>query len=190
MSEFDKILFGYEKCTHKVLTKIKLFGHRNANTKELVNYNFKLKNMNEKKIEKVFGKHKLKMTERILVKILNKENDEVIGPYRIDKYTFLTDKIYECVNAYKNAKNYATTRQIVFTFPTEHCFETIQLIRRKNKLNVIVNMRSCNVIDNFAVDMILAYKIGRLFESLCFPTSMKSKKINLYGNFGSLHYFV
>lgn len=109
------------------------------------------------------------------------------GPYDTTHYTLLSKEIDYAVSRLKSDGPYS--RQAVISFPAIHCFESIQIIIRPKRdrhiVNIIVNMRSCNVVKNFANDMFLSYMVAQEIILRAFNDALEMG--TLYFNAGSLH---
>lgn len=115
-----------------------------------------------------------------------------IGPYCSKYYTFLGDAITEASKMFTSDGPY--TRRAVVTFPSSHCFSSIQVLVRPTPdghiATIIVNMRSCNVESNFIDDMLLSHMLGKLMLDRGFGYGHGVKIKDLAINIGSLHRFI
>ena len=124
--------------------------------------------------------------------VLSRNEKCHFGPYDSMYYTFLVDEILSASAQF--VIDGPNTRRAIITFPREHCFTSIQLLVRPgtfndpgHKCSVLVSMRSCNVIDNFANDLYLAYLISQEVLKHGFGTLHGIKTDSMRVNIGSLH---
>ena len=127
--------------------------------------------------------------EKEFIESICKFQKKVIGPYITEKYFILVPALKEAVAQLKHDCN--ETRRAVITFPSEHCFQSIQFLVRENTINVVCFMRSCNAIKNLPYDAWLCYKLADMFAYYMNKTSKESpyKCHKLTMMFGSLHVF-
>ena len=112
-----------------------------------------------------------------------------IGPYITEKYFLLIPALKEAIMQLKN--DCAETRRCVITFPSEHCFQSIQFLIRENTVHVICYMRSCNVIKNLPHDILICSIMADIFskyvKDLLGIEVYEHHSISML--FGSLHVF-
>lgn len=114
---------------------------------------------------------------------------EKIGPYIMDKYTFIIPAIKSSIKWFLD--DCEETRRCIVKFPPEHCFQSVQFLLRENTVNVVCHMRSCDAIKNLPHDAWLcSYMADILAESLnkCYNISpYKNHRVTMM--FGSLHVY-
>ena len=113
----------------------------------------------------------------------------MVGPYDTSKYLHLLPSIKKCLKHLKS--DCYDTRRCVITFPSEHCFQSIQFLYRDNTINVICFMRSCDAIKNLAYDMWLCSFLGDVFKKHFEDvTGLKPHPVNrIVMTIGSLHVY-
>lgn len=122
--------------------------------------------------------------ENLLVAVYRGDNSYVSDIYDSSYYTFLLEAISKAREVYKNDN--LLSRRLVVSFPSTHCFESIQVILRDGTANIIVNMRSCNAVKNLMSDLYLGYRLGHIMLA---ESGVDFDNVNIYANIGSLHIF-
>lgn len=100
----------------------------------------------------------------------------VSGIYLIDDYVDLIQKAEE----YKN-QGTGSNRQTLIYFKPLHCFQSMQFMKTDDGAKVIVNMRSCNLTENFLIDLALSWIVtNNVFDQ-------QFSEIDVVMNIASLH---
>ena len=127
--------------------------------------------------------------ERQFIEAISKFEDKNIGPYITSKYFNLIPGVKKAVKILFT--DCYESRRCVITFPSEHCFQSIQFLIRENTVNVVCYMRSCNVIKNLPHDIWICSKLADIFAGCI--TRMTGEKLYKFYDikmmFGSLHVF-
>ena len=164
-----------------------LHGEDVRDTKEIINHSSTYHDITTAEILKTFDLD-LSLTMNFEYDIDNKIIN-TYGPYEMTKYHNIFDNLREAMQ--NLITDNINTRRCVIQFDKEHCFQNIQFLIRNNKLIVICNMRSCNVIDNFKSDIyicsILADRFKKLYVNM-FSKSLEQTH-DIIMNIGSLHRF-
>ena len=106
--------------------------------------------------------------------------------YDAKHYVFLLDEMKNAAS--EIMKEGTDTRRANISFPSTHCFESIQVLIRGKSMYVTVNMRSCNAYKNLMNDLCLAHFIAYHIAFLaCIDKDVTSAKV--VANIGSLHLF-
>ena len=82
----------------------------------------------------------------------------------IDKYFSIFQKLQEAMQVFVTDNQF--TRRCISQFDKEHCFQNIQFLVRNNKLVIICNMRSCNVIENYENDILICSLLADEFKQV------------------------
>lgn len=99
------------------------------------------------------------------------------------------DDIYivdDYVDAVEKAEEYrklstGTNRSTLIYFEHNHCFQSMQFMRCETSGKVVVNMRSCNLTENFLIDLAFSWIIAnKVFNG-------KYDEISIIMNIASLH---
>lgn len=147
-------------------------------TRELLNFkeNYYIENYDQMLSIKLMDYEK---AFEIVNKLNNKKFNRKIGNYDLSKYKGAMEQFEELAKRYKNDSN-KKSRQYVINFGQEHCFQSIQFLNRTTNV-VIVNMRSCDYVNNYLYDLFLSYILGNML--------FKDKRMILSMNVGSLHIY-
>ena len=106
-----------------------------------------------------------------------KNSDTVINQiYFIKDYIDLVQKAEE----YKR-HGVNSNRQTLIYFKPTHCFQSMQFMKTKEGAKIIVNMRSCNLTENFLIDLALSWIVANNVFNNQFA------KIDVVMNIASLH---
>lgn len=159
-----------ETLKQATIRRVNVLGDRTCSTIELPMFTEYIEGLKE---DREFWRDAIgadvDLVEAIFKAILEGDNGVVLGPYNSKYYTFLRRAMNETAKKFRD--NGLETRQAVIHFPKDHCFTSIQVIARNpvnhsplssNDFNVYitVNMRSCNVVDNYVDDLYLAYLVS------------------------------
>jgi len=163
-------------------------GHKSNNTIEILNDNSTYFDITTREISETFDINS-EFAENFESDVKNRY-ETTIGSYITEHYYDIFDNMYKAMNQLE--EDNVETRRCVMHFDPAHCFQTIQFIIRKNKLNVICNMRSCNYDVNYQHDIlicsILADEFKKRYASI-FGARLEDIH-NITMNVGSLHKFV
>ena len=166
--------------------KRKILRNETPKTYELVASRFKLTNIKKDDFD-YFGLDK-KKREMIVDGISSGRNIKV-GPYQLCEYFDMFMQL-DGIAQSLYLKN-LWSRQHVITFRKLHCFQNIQFLFRDEKVIVVVNMRSCNYVDNLLMDIYLATFCGH--HLMCFVNEFNTyctfNQVDVIMNIGSLHIF-
>lgn len=166
-------------------TYVDVCGKEVNNTKEMINNSTTYYNITTAEILNTFDLD-LSLTMNFEYDVDNKIINKY-GPYEMTKYHNIFDNLREAMQ--NLITDNINTRRCVIQFDKEHCFQNIQFLIRNNKLIVICNMRSCNVIDNFKSDIYICSLLADRFKKIY--ANMFSKSLeqthDICMNIGSLH---
>ena len=74
-----------------------------------------------------------------------------------------------------------SNRNTIIYFKPTHCFQSMQFMKGDNRGKVIVNMRSCNLTENFLIDLALSWIVANNVFNETYS------KIDVVMNIASLH---
>jgi thymidylate kinase len=183
MNQINKLI------ADRALRQLAEKGRRVNDTIELISYSAVFANITTQEIKNTFEIDS-DLFRNFKYDVDNKI-DTKYGSYQINKYFGLFNRLYSAMEYLKTDNIY--TRRCIISFENEHCFQNIQFIIRNNKLVVVCNMRSCNIVDNYQNDIMICSLLADAFKEE-FHKYDKEYKLeqqhDIIMNIGSLHIFV
>lgn len=110
--------------------------------------------------------------------------EESINGYIMSHYSNICPQLYKVKELYES--NGAESRQLVISFPPEHCFQYIQFLFRNDEMLVIGNMRSCDFQKKFVMDTFITYRTGIQLAKIL---GVQNTNVCVTMNIGSLHIY-
>lgn len=126
----------------------------------------------------------LKLVLQLVKGALEGEKGEIDG-FIYEEYTDMVKQLKSlCQEFFLNSSDlrFLENRQHLITFPSLHCFNSIQFLIRNYKVFTIVSMRSCDIVNKFEKDFILSAFCGSEIAD-----SIKSKSVDVIFQIGSFH---
>jgi hypothetical protein len=173
---------SYEGLLHHIQSH----GYETKDTYEVIGETIIFNNATPESLFETFML-KPKLTAFLKDCILNAAWGGKCGPYDARYYYDLCSKLR---NVEWNIEDDGfETRRCIIRFPYEHCFNTIQFLVRENKVTVVCQMRSCNVVDNLLYDAFICSLLADRFILDMLPYKDFPNEVNILMQFGSLHLF-
>lgn len=143
-----------------------------------ISYSECFPSLDKQALEFVVGKEAVDCAELLYKAAMDtsKSTSVVNDIYIVEDYVDLVQK----AEGYKEQST-GSNRQTLIYFKHSHCFQSMQFMKSNDCAKVVVNMRSCNLIENFLIDLALAWVVtNRVFNGAF-------KEIDVVMNIASLH---